>query len=305
MKQFIWMLCGIFLSGLLLGTLSACGADQFSTCVIITEKASPAPKAAPAPAEQPEDPPAPQDAPKPGTSITAEEDEARRLAYGKALWDMYLLGLLPGGEELGRATELGPQEGNEFALCDVNGDGAEELVVYWTTVCVAGMRGLVYGYGDGELQMELSEFPALTFYDNGTLRADWSHNQGWAMDFWPHTLYRYEPEAGTYAEAGAVDAWDSRRNPGAFPKDVDADGDGLVYFLLSGNRNWGRITVPEGGTYETWTVPPVDGAAYEAWRDSLLGGAEEIEPAFQPLTEANISALGYPKPDVTYPEPVG
>lgn len=27
MKQFIWMLCGIFVSGLLLGTLSACGAE--------------------------------------------------------------------------------------------------------------------------------------------------------------------------------------------------------------------------------------------------------------------------------------
>ena len=26
MKPFIWMLCGIFVSGLLLGTLSACGA---------------------------------------------------------------------------------------------------------------------------------------------------------------------------------------------------------------------------------------------------------------------------------------
>ena len=50
MKQFIWMLCGIFVSGLLLGTLSACGADQFSTCVITTEKASPAQEAAPAPA---------------------------------------------------------------------------------------------------------------------------------------------------------------------------------------------------------------------------------------------------------------
>ena len=27
MKQFIWMLCGIFVSGLLVGTLSACGAE--------------------------------------------------------------------------------------------------------------------------------------------------------------------------------------------------------------------------------------------------------------------------------------
>lgn len=301
MKQFIWMLCGIFISGLLLGSLGACGADQFGVSVITTGRS---------PAFSPADPPAgtsaapgPEEAEVPGEALA--EDTARRLAYGKALWDMYQLGLLPGGEELSRTTELGPQEGNEFALCDVNGDGAEELVVYWTTACVAGMRGLVYGYDGGELRLELSEFPALTFYDNGALRADWSHNQGWAMDFWPHTLYRYEPEAGTYAEAGAVDAWDSRRNPGAFPKDVDADGDGLVYFLLSENRDWGRITIPEGGAYETWTVPPVDGAAYEAWRDSLLGGAEEIKPAFQPLTEENIAALGYPRPGVTYPEPAG
>ena len=27
MKPFIWMLCGIFVSGLLLGTLSACGTE--------------------------------------------------------------------------------------------------------------------------------------------------------------------------------------------------------------------------------------------------------------------------------------
>ena len=129
MKQFIWMLCGIFVSGLLLGTLSACGADQFSTCVITTEKASPAQEAAPPPADQPEDQPAPEDAPKPGASITAEEDEARMLAYGKALWDMYLLGLRPDGEELERAADLGPAEGNRFAIADVNGDGAEPLEI--------------------------------------------------------------------------------------------------------------------------------------------------------------------------------
>ena len=75
MKQFIWMLCGIFISGLLLGTLSACGADQFSTCVITTEKPSPAQEAAPAPADQPED------APKPGASITAGEDGALTAAF--------------------------------------------------------------------------------------------------------------------------------------------------------------------------------------------------------------------------------
>ena len=56
MKQFIWMLCGIFVSGLLLGTLSACGAEPYSVGTIATEKlsavrAAPGPEVAEAPAE--------------------------------------------------------------------------------------------------------------------------------------------------------------------------------------------------------------------------------------------------------------
>ncbi len=51
------------------------------------------------------------------------------LAYGKVLWDMYLLGLRPDGEELERATDLGPAEGNRFAIADVNGGGAEPLEI--------------------------------------------------------------------------------------------------------------------------------------------------------------------------------
>ena len=135
MKQFIWMLCGIFVSGLLVGTLSACGAEQYSVCTITAEKPSAAQEESPALGEPPEsgaeepleEPPAPS--PKPGASITAEEDQARMLAYGKALWDMYLLGLRPDGEELERATDLGPAEGNRFAIADVNGGGAEPLEI--------------------------------------------------------------------------------------------------------------------------------------------------------------------------------
>ncbi len=54
MKHFIWMLCGIFLSGLLLGTLSACGADSHVTAFVTTGQpsggeAEPAQRAASAP----------------------------------------------------------------------------------------------------------------------------------------------------------------------------------------------------------------------------------------------------------------
>jgi len=314
MKHFIWMLCGIFISGLLLGTLSACGADQFSTCVITTSKSS-APEAAIPPEDppepRPEDLPAP--GPKPGASITAEEDEARMLAYGKALWDMYLLGLRPDGEELELASDLGPAEGNRFALADLNGDGAEELIVCWDQACMAGMEGLVYTYDypEDELRLVLSEFPSITFYENGTLTVDWSHSQGWAGRFWPFTLYQYSEESGVYEEIGSVDAWDRSDTDGdprlaaAFPREADADGDGLVYYILTGEWYKNPHASEEDNFSTLWGAGPVDGAALEAWLDACTGGAEPLEIDYRHMEDIAISALGYPKPDVTYPEPVG
>ena len=301
MKHFIWMLCGIFVSGLLLGTLTACGSDQFRTAVITTAKQAPAPEAAPAPE----------------TEVPVEvqdEDTARRLAYGKALWDMYLLGLRPDGEELERASDLGPAEGNRFAVMDVNGDGAEELIIGWDQACMAGMQGLVYacGYPEEELRLILSEFPALTFYENGTAAADWSHSQGWAGRFWPFDLYQYAPETGEYLEVGAVDAWDLSATEGdealsaAFPRDADADGDGLVYYILTGEWYQNDRVAPDGQLDgRLWGVDPVDGAEMEAWLNSYTGGTEPLELSFRPMTEENIAALGEPKPDYPARVPVG
>ena len=281
MKHFIWMLCGIFVSGLLLGTLSACGA-------------------APAPGE---------------TEVPAEasaKDTDRRLAYGKALWDMYLRGVLPDGTELERATDLGPAEGNQFAVEDVNGDGEKELIVYWTNACTAGLQGLVYGFDGGALRLELSAFPALTFYGSGTARAGWSHNQGWAGRFWPFSLYQYSPEGGVYEQICDVDAWDlsvtaeDETLAAAFPREADTDGDGLVYYILTGD--WYQASrVPLDGNLsgQLWGTDPVDGAALEEWLNTRTEGEEPLALSVQELNEENIAALGYPRPEVSYPEPAG
>lgn len=293
MKQFIWMLCGIFLSGLLLGSLSACGADQFSTTVITTTKPAAPEKEEAVPVE------------------VQDDDTERRLAYGKALWDMYLLGRLPDGEALEHLSEEEAAK-NRFALADVDGDGAEELIVCWTNACVAGMRGLVYGYDGGELRLELSEFPDLTFYGSGTVQAGWSHNQGWAGRFWPFTLYQYRPESGAYERIGDVDAWDDSCTEGdealaaAFPREADADGDGLVYYILPGEW-YNRPRFPEDGslTGQLWGTDPVDGAALRDWVDTCTGGAESLDIPLQDLSEENIAALGAPKPEAADSESVG
>ena len=313
MKQFIWMLCGIFISGLLLGTLSACGADQFGVTVITTGGPE---SAAPADTAEPET--APEEGEVPSAPETKEE--AARLGYGKALWDMYLQGVLPAGDRQGilpadgRLEWTDPESAseNQFAIADVDGDGEEELVVYWTNACTAGMWGMVYGFNDWSRHLELSEFPDLTFYGNGAVTAGWSHSQGWAGRFWPINVYQYVPETGEYAEVGAVDAWDLECTEGdetlaaAFPRDVDADGDGLVYYILTGEWYQNSRT-PSDGQLDgrLWGVDPVDGAEMEAWLASYTGGTEPLELDFQPMTEENIAALGEPKPDYPARESVG
>ena len=113
--------------------------------------------------------------------------------------------------------------------------------------------------------MEFSNFPLLTFYDNGVIQAGWSHNQGRAGDsLWPYTFWRYDAETDAYTAGEDVDAWDKSLVEEGFPDSVDADGDGVVYYIMP------------YGSYDT--SQPVDGPAYQQWRDAFVGGAQALQP---------------------------
>ena len=76
---------------------------------------------------------------------------------------------------------------------------------------------------------ELSQFPMLTFYDNATIGAGISHNQGYAGEFWPYMFYTYDAANDSYRAEYFVDAWDKslsdvNYNGEAFPDDADKDG---------------------------------------------------------------------------------
>ena len=163
---------------------------------------------------------------------------------------------------------------------------------------MAGMTEVVFGYDGETVYEELSEFPSLTFYDNGIVEAGWSHNQGLAGRFWPYEVYRWDREKDVYRHFGGVDAWDrSLREENydgePFPADADADGDGFVYYILPDGWN---------GQYD---MPAVDGQDYENWRSAYLDGAKEVEILRSGLTEENIAALGCPRPDIQPAQPKG
>lgn len=224
-----------------------------------------------------------------------EEPDSTLYAFGTALWEIYQQRQLPNGEMLIYQFNMESAENNTFAVCDVDGDGRDELILRHTTGPTAEMCEWVYGYSDGELVKKLAEFPGLTYYDNGTVTAPWSHNQdARAAAFWPYFLFRYDAALDRYESIGGASSW-VRQDPDAvFPSELDADADGTLYYIFP--ADW-------DGQYSNALL--ADGTEYESWRASWLGDAQEITPEFLPLTRENIAALGCPEQEWSPPEPAG
>ncbi|MCM1187535.1 MAG: hypothetical protein NC251_07800 [Lachnoclostridium sp.] len=232
--------------------------------------------------------------------ISDSERAEQNKAYGEILWDVYYLGEIEGEYTAPNREGI---KNSDFAIYDIDGDGLEELLLSFDGGYMASMLEYIWGYENGSTHVELCEFPSMRYYNNGVIEVDWSHNQGLAGDFWPYSAYSYNSETDKYQEFASVDAWDKistgvevNWKGEAFPSSIDADGDGIVYYVLP--ADW-------DGHYD---MTPLDGKDYESWRNDYLNGAEEIKEeviAFQPLNEENISKLGAPKPDIQFPEPQG
>ena len=223
-----------------------------------------------------------EDAVYPALPPEAELDGAARTAFAAALRNLRENGILPDGRAA-EGPDSGAGEANSFAVADVDGDGKEELVLYYTTASMAGMSGYVAGYDEesGRLRIQLVDFPSLEFYGSGAVKAMLSHNQSLG-ELWPYVLYTYLPQTDTYRQETTVMAWDKdRRATGEhgepFPEEVDRSGAGTVYYVGSG---W----------YEG---EPMDEADYLAWEQEALEGSAQLTLRFYALTEESIAAMEY------------
>ncbi len=208
--------------------------------------------------------------------------DGRIKAYQSLLLDVYHNQQFPGGRELGYdGFDLSD---NRFAIEDIDGDGNEELILIYTTTYVAGHAEIIYDYDadTGSVREQFVEYPAVTHFDNGILKVDWSHNQGLAGRIWPYTLYQYNPEKDIYEAIAMVDAWDKSLadtdyEGNAFPDDVDKDGDLLIYYIMPPDE------------YEL--KDPVDFDEYEKWFESYTKDARIVTISYTELTKENISKL--------------
>ena len=213
-------------------------------------------------------------------AVNSLSSEAKS-AYHSVLYDVYFNHLFPDGRDYGFLEGADVSE-NEFAVCDIDQDGSQELLISYTTTDQA--VEVVYDFisAFGAVREEFVEYPGVVFYGNGYVRAAWSGNQGLSGEsFEPYTLYQYDPESDAYTAAAQVDAWertvsetDSAGN--AFPEEVDVSGAGMVYYIT-----------PEGEEIGE----PVDQAEYEEWEASWRGDAEELTVPWMKLTEENMDLV--------------
>ena len=202
---------------------------------------------------------------------TAEEVQTARKTLEDAVETLRTTGTLPGFE-----ARVGGETSTEYryAITDIDGDGFEELLLMQDTGVMASMDYLILDGQGGQLRAELEVFPSLTFYENGYVRADASHNQGLAGDFWPYALYRYDAESDRYQKVAMADAWDGAIHPqdyagNPFPKDADVSGAGIVYYVAGD----GALYSEDG----SFAPAPMDQADFQKWEASWQGSGAVVE----------------------------
>ena len=114
-------------------------------------------------------------------SVEQNSRNERKAAFISALEGICRNQVFPDGSEFQYDASTNG-EGNQFAIYDIDFDGKEELIIQYTTTYTAGMVEVIYDYDSKTklLKEELRSFPSLTYYNNGIVSADWSHNQGLA-----------------------------------------------------------------------------------------------------------------------------
>ncbi len=199
--------------------------------------------------------------------------------YGGILSQITAAWQLPNGELDTSSLEngFGQMSDNRFAVADIDGDGREELIVCYVNASMAGMMEIIYDYDPvlDELKREFTEWPMLTYYDNGMIKAEASHNHTHG-EFWPFALYQYEAESDSYKQIAYVHTWDKEiydeYEGQPFPQELDTDEDGTLFNISEG--------VEPSYEYENYKYNQTD---YEKWYDEMMDGAQEITVPYQPL----------------------
>ena len=95
-----------------------------------------------------------------------------------------------------------------FAICDVDEDGINELIIEWSNFSANGYMEWVYEYSPerNEYTEELATFDGVEFFEDGLATALLSHN-GSGGPLWPYRVLQYDASEKIYKEKWMVQSW--------------------------------------------------------------------------------------------------
>lgn len=201
----------------------------------------------------------------------------RYALFRETLQTLHDDGTLPNGNAL---ATVGSIEANRFAVCDLDGDGADELLLEITQADVNDCFTAVYDMdADGSLRREVRYATTMRFYSGGIAVAEYTDAVQNSGDFLPYAVAAYDAEGDVYSEIAYVSAIDRAVLAAAdlldeYPAEADTSGTGRVYCIRSDN--------------------PVDVTEYEAWYASWHDGITEQNVPYQPLTADAVAAVQPP-----------
>lgn len=209
------------------------------------------------------------------------EDELRLQAYYDALEVIFETRICPDDFELGWCySSPDDYHNNDYAIYDVDCDGAEELIVRWMdfSASLASLCMRVYEYNPttNEWILELSSQKDAHFYDDGTIVVDSIRNQSHGL-MCPYYLYHYDENSNSYPAAYMVWSWDLiHEYEEGYPYNVDTENEGTVYYVtyysLSNHQHTGTPMIMNIGNYEAFYYEHV-------------GHANEVDVGFMPWGE--------------------
>ncbi|MBQ7707604.1 MAG: hypothetical protein IJT72_07480 [Lachnospiraceae bacterium] len=213
------------------------------------------------------------------TTESEEEINERLNVYNEAIDAFIEEGMIPPYEEEYYET---PSKNNQYAVCDVNDDGKNELLLRVNDADMASLAIYVFLYDDEELKQIGSFFASdeTKFYSNRVVFEPISHGaETWGENFWGQNICVYDEELGKYEYKYVTDAWDSsiedswRGEDEVFPTEADKDGNGMVYWLIEFEND------------EYIEGEPLDDEAFNNKLDELTGSATEIDIPWEYATK--------------------
>lgn len=170
----------------------------------------------------------------------------------------------------------------EFAVCDIDSDGREELLVTFDNRAI-----LMYDHNaDGNLIQQFSGYIKSDFYENGAVRVYSAHNQTHSFEVHPFQMYKYNAETDSYYQCGSVRGIDKDvidiinqqiEDAGGteffeYPAEYDTSSSGTVYYIRSDDDTEITLDVTE----------------YNEYYGQFTENTDIIDIPFIELTEENI-----------------